>query len=174
MEGNLPTIYSFSAQPLESGNAGQPISLDRFRGHVLLIVNTASKCGFTPQYAGLEALYRSYKDRGFEVLAFPSNQFGAQEPGTEAQIDAFCKENYGVSFALFAKIDVNGPDAHPLYRFLKREKPGILGFVGNGAIRWNFTKFLVNRQGEVVARYGPGRDPKTLVAAIERLLADAQ
>jgi glutathione peroxidase len=174
MEGTLPTIYSFSAPTLASSSASQPISLDRFRGHVLLIVNTASQCGFTSQYAGLEMLYRAYKDRGFDVLAFPSNQFGAQEPGTEAQIDAFCRQNYGVSFPLFAKIDVNGPDAHPLFSFLKREQPGILGFVGNGAIRWNFTKFLVNRQGDVVARYGPAKDPKTLVPAIERLLDNPQ
>jgi glutathione peroxidase len=141
---------------------------------VLLIVNTASQCGFTSQYAGLETLYRAYKDRGFDVLAFPSNQFGAQEPGTEAQIDAFCKENYGVSFPLFAKIDVNGPNAHPLYTFLKQERPGIFGFVGNGDLRWNFTKFLVNRQGEVVARYGPAKEPKSLVPVIERLLDEGQ
>lgn len=173
MDGALPTIYSFSATPLAPNSGGQPICLDRFRGHVLLIVNTASRCGFTPQYAGLETLYRTYKDRGFDVLGFPSNQFGTQEPGTGAQIEAFCEENYSISFPLFAKIDVNGPNAHPLYRFLKREKPGLLGFVGVGAIRWNFTKFLVNRQGKVVARYSSAKIPKTLAPVIERLLAEA-
>ena len=115
IEESSETVYGFSAALLD----GRPVSLDAFRGRVLLIVNTASKCGFTPQYAGLEALYRAYKDRGFEVLGFPCNQFGAQEPGSAAEIGAFCETNYGVSFPLFAKIDVNGTDAHPLYRFLK-------------------------------------------------------
>jgi glutathione peroxidase len=137
---------------------------------VLLIVNTASLCGFTPQYAGLEALYRTYRERGFEVLGFPCNQFGAQEPGSEAGIGAFCSSNYGVTFPLFAKVDVNGPHAHPFYRFLKKEKPGILGFLGSGAIRWNFTKFLVDRKGNVVARYGPAKEPMSLARTIERLL----
>ncbi|MFZ1011409.1 MAG: glutathione peroxidase [Candidatus Sulfotelmatobacter sp.] len=150
---------------------GQPLSLDHFRGRVLLIVNTASLCGFTPQYAGLEALYRTYRSRGFEVLAFPCNQFGAQEPGSDEGIGVFCDKNYGVTFPLFAKTDVNGPNAHPLYRFLKKEKPGLLGLVGSGAIRWNFTKFLVDRKGSVVARYGPAKAPKALAPAIERLLA---
>ena len=174
MDQALPTVYGFSAPPLDPSLADHPISLSQFRGHVLLIVNTASRCGFTPQYAGLEALYRTYKDRGFEVLGFPSNQFGAQEPGSEAEIGAFCKKNYGVSFPLFAKIDVNGPNAHPLYRFLKKEKPGFLGIFGVGAIRWNFTKFLINRQGDVVARYNPAKDPKTLAGPIERLLDNRQ
>ncbi len=149
---------------------GQPLSLDHFRGRVLLIVNTASLCGFTPQYAGLEDLYRRYRNRGFEVLAFPCNQFGAQEPGSEEGISAFCEKNFGITFPLFAKIDVNGPNAHPLYRFLKKEKPGLLGIVGSGAIRWNFTKFLIDRKGRVVARYGPAKEPGALASAIESLL----
>jgi glutathione peroxidase len=168
MDRALQTVYEFSAPLLD----GRPISLAQFRGRVLLIVNTASRCGFTPQYAGLEALYRSYREQGFEVLGFPSNQFGAQEPGTEAEIGAFCEKNYGVSFPLFAKIDVNGPNAHPLYRFLRKEKPGALGMFGSGAIRWNFTKFLVDRKGKVVGRYGSANGPKSLAGAIERLLGD--
>ncbi len=169
MDRDSQTVYECSAQLLD----GQPLSLSQFRGRVLLIVNTASKCGFTRQYAGLEALYRTYRSRGFEVLGFPSNQYGAQEPGTEAEIAAFCEKNFGVTFPLFAKIDVNGPNAHPLYRFLKKEKPGIFGIVGAGAIRWNFTKFLVDRQGNVVARYSPAKDPKPLAPSIERLLGGA-
>ena len=174
----METVYQFSSPLLASLPPpllvphldGQPLSLDHFRGRVLLIVNTASLCGFTPQYAGLEALYRTYRSRGFEVLTFPCNQFGAQEPGSEAGIGIFCEENYGVTFPLFAKIEVNGPNAHPLYRFLKKEKPGLLGYVGSGAIRWNCTKFLVDRRGNVVARYGPTKDPAALVPAIKRLL----
>lgn len=166
MESGPQSIYEFSARLID----GQTASLNEFRGRVLLIVNTASKCGFTPQYAGLEALYRRYRDRGFEILGFPSNQFGAQEPGTEAEIEAFCARNYGVTFPLFAKIEVNGPNAHPLYRLLKREKPGILGIFGTGAIGWNFTKFLVDRAGRVVARFGPAKEPNRLRGAIERLL----
>jgi len=180
MDRTLRTVYEFSATLLASLQTPdiasnidrQPLSLAAFRGRVLLIVNTASQCGFTPQYAGLEALYRTYRDRGFEVLGFPSNQFGAQEPGSEAEIGAFCETNYGVSFPLFAKIDVNGPNAHPLYRFLKMEKPGIFAIVGAGAIRWNFTKFLVDRKGSVVGRYGPAKKPETLAGPIERLLRD--
>jgi glutathione peroxidase len=170
MDRARQTIYGFSAPLLTQTPGGQPISLAAFQGCVLLVVNTASKCGFTPQYQGLEAVYRAYRDRGFEVLAFPSNQFGAQEPGSDAEIAAFCDENYGVSFPIFTKIDVNGPHAHPLYRFLKKEKPGILGFIGNGSIRWNFTKFLIDREGKVIARYGPAKEPKSLAPAIERLL----
>jgi len=157
------TVYEFSAPLLD----GRPVSLGEFRGRVLLIVNTASKCGFTPQYAGLEQLYRTWRERGFTVLGFPSNQFGAQEPGTEAEIGAFCEKNFGVSFPLFAKIDVNGPRAHPLYQFLKRAKPGIFGI---GRIKWNFTKFLVDRQGNVAGRYAPSTSPRDLTAAIEVLL----
>ena len=160
------TIYEFSASLLNGGT----VSVAEFSDRVLLIVNTASQCGFTPQYAGLEALYRAYKDRGFVVLGFPSNQFGAQEPGTAAEIGAFCEKNYGVSFPIFAKIDVNGPHAHPLYRFLKQARPGIFGVFGIRRIQWNFTKFLVDRKGSVVGRFGPTRDPKSLAAPIEKLL----
>jgi glutathione peroxidase len=164
------SVYDFSA-PLLDGSAGEsPVSLDRFRGQVLLIVNTASKCGYTPQYAGLERLYLDYKQRGFTVLGFPCNQFGAQEPGGAAEIGSFCERNYGVSFPLFTKIEVNGPKAHPLYQYLKKAKPGIFG---TGRIKWNFTKFLVDREGRVVRRYAPAAAPKTLSAAIEGLL-DAQ
>jgi glutathione peroxidase len=164
------TVYEFSA-PLLNGHT---LCLDEFRGRALLIVNTASHCGFTAQYAGLEALYCSYKDRGFAVLGFPCNQFGAQEPGTTEEIGVFCRMNFGVSFPLFAKIDVNGPQAHPLYRFLKKKKPGILGIFGSGAIRWNFTKFLIDRRGMVVARYGPSTPPKSLAAPILALLRDTE
>ena len=164
------SIYDFSAPPLNAAPDKEPVSLAEFRGKVLLIVNTASKCGFTPQYAGLEALYRAYRQRGFQVLAFPCNQFGAQEPGNEAEIGAFCERNYGATFPLFAKIDVNGPNAHPLFQFLKRSKPGILGIFGAGAIKWNFTKFLVDRNGHVVGRYGPSTKPERLAKSVERLL----
>jgi glutathione peroxidase len=166
MEDDSQTIFAFSAPNL----SGQPVSLADYRERVLLIVNTASKCGFTPQYEGLETLYRAYRDRGFSILAFPCNQFGAQEPGSEAEIDAFCRTNYRVSFPLFAKISVNGPGAHPLYQFLKKEKPGIFGIIGANAIRWNFTKFLTDRQGRVVARYSPAKAPAALAPAIEKLL----
>jgi glutathione peroxidase len=164
------TVYQFSAGLLNVPSDGREVSLGEFRGQVLLIVNTASKCGFTPQYAALEQLYQMYKDRGLAVLGFPCNQFGAQEPGSEAEIGAFCETHYGVSFPLFAKIEVNGPGAHPLYKFLKRAKPGIFGVFGGGRIQWNFTKFLVDRQGTVAGRYGPSTDPKSLSPAVERLL----
>ena len=160
------TVYSFSAETLN----GHSVSLSDFKDKVLLIVNTASQCGFTPQYAGLEALYRKYKARGFEVLGFPCNQFGAQEPGTAADIGAFCERNYGVSFPMFGKIDVNGDKAHPLYRFLKKEKPGLLGPLGGGAIKWNFTKFLVDRSGRVVDRFASTTKPENLATDIEKLL----
>lgn len=160
------TVYDFSATLLD----GQEQRLADFRGQVLLIVNTASQCGFTPQYAGLEDLYRKYKDRGFAILGFPSNQFGQQEPGTLAEIAQFCKARYGVTFPLFAKIDVNGPIAHPLFRFLRSRQPGLPGPFGAGAIRWNFTKFLVDRNGEPIARFGPARKPEKLAGKIERLL----
>lgn len=167
------TIYDFSAPLLHessAGNessAGRALSLTEFRGQVLLIVNTASQCGFTPQYAGLEELYRVRNLSGFSVLGFPCNQFGAQEPGAASEIGAFCQKNYGVTFPLFAKIDVNGPQAHPLYRFLKKSKPGIFGI---GRIQWNFTKFLVDRKGNVVRRYGPSTKPKDLAPAVDALL----
>ena len=157
-------VFDFHATALD----GAPIDLARYRGKVLLIVNTASGCGFTPQYAGLEALYRQFRDRGVEVLGFPCNQFRGQEPGTEAEIGAFCETNFGVTFPLFAKIEVNGAGTHPLYRHLKSEAPGLLG---TRAIKWNFTKFLVGRDGEVVKRYAPRTEPEEIVADIERLLA---
>ena len=160
------TIYEFSAETLDGGAA----TLSTYRGSVLLIVNTASQCGFTPQYAGLETLYRTYRERGLEVLGFPCNQFGGQEPGTAAEIGAFCERNYGVSFPMFAKIDVNGDKAHPLYRFLKKQKPGLLGPLDGGAIKWNFTKFLVDRNGQVVTRYASTTKPESLAKDIERLL----
>lgn len=162
------SVFDYSAQLLD----GHEFGLGAFRGRVLLIVNTASRCGFTPQYAGLEALFRKYRERGFEVLAFPSNQFGGQEPGAAAEIGAFCQRNYGVSFPLFAKIDVNGPGAHPLYRFLKREKRGFLGFFSGGRIAWNFTKFLIRRSGRVAARYAPSTPPGRLAGAIEELIRE--
>lgn len=165
MQNSPNSIYEFSALSLD----GRQVSLGDFRNQVLLIVNTASQCGFTPQYAGLEELYQRYKDRGFAVLGFPCNQFGAQEPGTAAEIGSFCQRNYGVSFPVFEKIEVNGAQAHPLYRFLKSQKPGILG---TGKIKWNFTKFLADRQGMVVARYAPSTEPKKLTKAIEELLGN--
>jgi glutathione peroxidase len=166
MEQLAASIYEFSAPLLD----GRPVDLAEFRGKVLLIVNTASQCGFTPQYAGLEGLYRAYKDRGFAVLGFPCNQFGAQEPGSGEEIGAFCEKNYGVSFPIFEKIEVNGPGTHPLYRYLKDEKTGIFG---TEKIKWNFTKFLVDREGKVVERYGPSTEPKAIAAAIEELLGAA-
>lgn len=158
-------VYEFSAPLLD----GREVSLDQFRGKVLLIVNTASQCGFTPQYAGLESLYHSFKDRGFAVLAFPCNQFGAQEPGTSAEIGAFCNKNYGVTFPMFARIEVNGPHAHPLYRFLKESRPGMFGI---GRIQWNFTKFLVDREGIAVRRFAPNKEPGAIAPEINRLLTE--
>ena len=160
------SVYDFSALSVD----GREVPLEQYKGNVLLIVNTASQCGFTPQYAGLETLYAQYKDRGLVVLGFPCNQFGAQEPGTEAEIAQFCELNYGVSFPMFAKIDVNGPQAHPLYQFLKSEKSGIFGVLGFEAIKWNFTKFLVDRSGDVVARFAPSTTPAELGPAVEKLL----
>jgi glutathione peroxidase len=160
------SVYDFSALSL----GGQDVPLSRYRGKVLVVVNTASKCGFTPQYAGLEALHKQYKDRGVEVLGFPCNQFGSQEPGTATDIAQFCELNYGVSFPIFAKIDVNGPEAHPLYKFLKRKQSGILGALGFGAIKWNFTKFLIDREGNAVGRYAPSTAPAELAPAIDKLL----
>ena len=157
------SVFDFTATLLN----GEETSLSRWRGRVLLIVNTASACGFTPQYAGLQALYDKLEPRGLTVLGFPCNQFGAQEPGTADEIGAFCQKNYGVTFPVFAKVDVNGPNAHPLWRYLTQEKPGILG---TEAIKWNFTKFLVNRDGIPVARYAPRDKPEALEKAIEKLL----
>jgi len=170
MVGRMRTIYEFSAPLLADGPGDKPVCLERYRGQVLLIVNTASHCGFTPQYKGLEALYKAYRERGFTVLGFPCNQFGGQEPGGAEEIGAFCEKNYAVSFPIFAKVDVNGPGADPIFDFLKREKPGWLGLKG---IRWNFTKFLVDRAGKVVARYGPSTRPEELTAGIENLLGPA-
>ncbi|MBI0474783.1 glutathione peroxidase [Sphingomonas sp. MA1305] len=149
------------------GADGAPVALDRWAGQVLLIVNTASQCGFTPQYEGLEALYRRYADRGFAVLAFPCNQFGSQEPGDAAEIASFCSLTYDVTFPVFAKIDVNGAAADPLFDRLKAAAPGLLG---SQAIKWNFTKFLVDRSGKVVRRYAPTTKPEALAADIEALL----
>jgi glutathione peroxidase len=157
------SFYQFSATLLD----GRAISLADFSGRVLLIVNTASKCGFTPQYEGLEALYRSYRDRGFEVLGFPCNQFGAQEPGSAEEIGGFCQRNYAISFPIFAKIDVNGPSAHPLFRFLEKNRRGIFG---SQRIKWNFTKFLVDRSGNVIKRFAPAKQPRDLAPRIEQLL----
>ena len=146
---------------------GREIPLSDFAGQVLLIVNTASRCGFTPQYAGLEALYRQYHDRGFAVLGFPCNQFGGQEPGTDAEIAGFCAANYGVTFPMFHKIEVNGDGAHPLFRQLQESLPGLLG---STVIKWNFTKFLVNRAGVPVERFAPLADPAGIAPEIEALL----
>ena len=157
------SVYDYSAKTLD----GQDASLADYRGQVLLIVNTASKCGLTPQYEGLEALYRDYKDRGLTVLGFPCNQFGAQEPGNAEEIASFCSLTYDVTFPMLAKIDVNGPSAHPLYGFLKKEQKGLLGTEG---IKWNFTKFLIGRDGEVVERFAPTTKPEDLKVAVEALL----
>jgi glutathione peroxidase len=164
------SVYEFSARRLDAGTGDEAVGLREFRGKVLLIVNTASACGFTPQYSGLEALYLAYKERGFEVLGFPCNQFGGQEPGSEAEIGAFCRQNYCVTFPMFARIDVNGPHTHPLYTYLKRSKAGLLGIFGAAGIKWNFTKFLVDRSGKVVGRYGPSKRPERLTGEIESLL----
>jgi glutathione peroxidase len=156
-------LYEITADLLD----GHPLRLSYFAGRVLLIVNTASQCGFTPQYAALEELYRELNPRGFEVLAFPSNQFGNQEPGTASDIATFCERNYGVSFPVFAKVDVNGADAHPVFRFLTEARRG---FFGTKRIKWNFTKFLVDRSGNVVGRYAPSTDPAKLRDMIGLLL----
>lgn len=158
------TIYDFSAANL----AGKETRLADYKGKVVLIVNTASKCGFTPQYAGLEAIYEKYKDNGFVILGFPCNQFGAQEPGSSDDIGEFCQVNYGVKFPMFGKIDVNGAGAHPLFKFLTSEKPG---FLGTEMIKWNFTKFLVDREGNPVKRYGSNTKPQDIAGDIEKLLA---
>ena len=157
-------VFDFQATALD----GKPVDLAQYRGKVLLIVNTASECGFTPQYKGLEAVYRELHTRGLEVLGFPCNQFGKQEPGTEAEIGAFCEKNYGVSFPMFAKVDVNGDNAHPLFQHLKAEAPGVLG---TEMIKWNFTKFLINKDGTVAQRYAPQTKPEEIAADVERLLA---
>jgi glutathione peroxidase len=157
-------IYDITVTDID----GTPFTLERYRGHVLLIVNVASRCGYTPQYQGLEAAYRRHKDDGLIVLGFPCDQFGHQEPGSDADIREFCATSYDVTFPLFSKINVNGADAHPLYRFLKSAKKGLLG---TEAIKWNFTKFLVDRDGRVVARYGPGDTPEAIEPDIVRALS---
>ena len=161
----MENVYQFSAESL----AGQPVSLSQFEGKVLLIVNTASECGFTPQYAGLQRLHERHAGRGFAVLGFPCNQFGKQEPGDAQQIGQFCESRFQVSFPMFAKIDVNGANAHPLYRWLTGQKPGLLGIE---AIKWNFTKFLLRRDGTVYKRYAPTTKPEDIEADIEALLAE--
>ena len=158
----MTSIYDFTAATLQ----GKAVSLSDYKGKAILIVNTASKCGFTPQYAGLEKLYEKLGDKGLVILGFPCNQFGQQEPGSTQEIGAFCQMNYGVSFPMFDKIEVNGPRAHPLYEYLKSQKPGILGTKN---IKWNFTKFLVDKTGKVVARFAPMTKP----ADIERAIAKA-
>jgi glutathione peroxidase len=159
----MSTVYDFTADDIR----GNPKSLADYRDKVLLIVNTASKCGFTPQYRGLESLYKKMHARGLEVLGFPCNQFGAQEPGSGEEIASFCELNYGITFPMFAKIDVNGNNTIPLFQYLKKEKPGLLG---SEAIKWNFTKFLIDRQGNVVERYAPNTEPDDIAGAIEKLL----
>jgi glutathione peroxidase len=159
----MSNVFDFSATAID----GKPVDFSAYKGKVLLIVNTASKCGFTPQYKGLQKMFEQYAERGLEVLGFPCDQFGHQEPGNEADINSFCEMNFGVSFPLFAKIDVNGKDAHPLFAHLKSEAPGLLGSEG---IKWNFTKFLVNREGKVVSRYAPATSPESIAKDIEALL----
>ena len=159
----MTTIADFTV----TTNRGQPLDLKDKLGSVLLVVNTASKCGFTPQYDGLEKLYETYKDRGFEVLGFPCNQFGNQEPGNADEIAEFCKVNFGVTFPLMQKVDVNGDAASPLFDWMKKEAPGVLG---TRSIKWNFTKFLIDRQGNVVKRYGPSDAPEGIAKDIEKLL----
>jgi glutathione peroxidase len=164
MKGNTMFVLDHEI-PL---NDGELLDLNNYMGDVILIVNTASKCGFTPQYEGLEKLYQDYKDQGFVVLGFPCNQFGDQEPGSAEEIMEFCQINYGVTFPIFEKIDVNGENAHPLFKQLKKAKPGLLG---SEKIKWNFTKFLVNRKGEVIDRFAPATKPEDLVKHVERELA---
>ncbi len=158
------TIYGFEATNIN----GKTIPLEEFKGKVMLIVNTASKCGFTPQFGGLEELHKSYAGKGLAVLGFPCNQFGSQDPGADGEIEQFCQINYGVSFPMMSKIDVNGPAAHPLYKWLSAEAPGILG---SKAIKWNFTKFLVGKDGKVIRRYAPTDKPADLAKDIEAALA---
>jgi len=162
-DGRVSELHGFEVTAID----GETFSLGRYRGRPLLIVNVASRCGMTPQYAGLESLYRKFKDRGLVVLGFPCNQFGGQEPGSAQEIDAFCRLTYDITFPMFTKIDVNGPDAHPLFRFLKAQKKGLLG---TEAIKWNFTKFLVDEQGTVIERFGPRETPEQLEPQIERVL----
>lgn len=158
---------SFLKEFAASDLAGEERSLADYEGKVVLVVNTASKCGFTPQYKGLEALYQKYKDQGLEILGFPCNQFGKQEPGDSEEIGGFCERNFGVTFPLFAKVEVNGDNAHPLFNHLKHQAPGVFG---TESVKWNFTKFLVGRDGQVVRRFAPKDKPESLESAIEALL----
>ena len=162
----MTSVYDFEARQID----GKPVPLSRFKGKVLLIVNTASKCGFTPQFEGLEALYEKYSAKGLAVLGFPSNQFANQDPGSNEEIGAFCVQNYGVSFPMMEKIEVNGPGATPLYKWLTKEAPGLLG---STAIKWNFTKFLVGRDGRVLKRYAPLDKPESIARDIEAALQAA-
>ena len=165
MSTATPTVYGFEARQID----GQHVALSRFKGQVLLIVNTASQCGFTPQFGGLEQLHQTYGGQGLTVLGFPCNQFGAQDAGSNAEISTFCQVNYGVSFLMMSKIDVNGSAAHPLYQWLSSEAPGLLG---SKAIKWNFTKFLIGRNGQVIKRYAPLSKPAELAKDIEAVLAE--
>ena len=160
----MSTVYDFQATSI----AGQEVHLSDYKGHVMLIVNTASACGFTPQFAGLEELHQQYGAKGLAVMGFPCNQFGSQDPGSNEEIGAFCQANYGVSFPMMAKVDVNGAQAHALFQWLKAEAPGLLGSEG---IKWNFTKFLINRQGQVIKRYAPLDKPASIAADIQAALA---
>ena len=159
----MSSIYDFKVVTIQ----GEETTLSPYKNQILLIVNVASKCGFTSQYDGLEALYKKYKDKGFTVFGFPCNQFGSQEPGTEKEIQNFCRVNFGVTFPMFSKINVNGEKTHPLYQYLKSEQPGILG---TEAIKWNFTKFLIDREGNVIKRFGSSTTPKEIEKEIELLL----
>jgi glutathione peroxidase len=159
----MATVYDFEALQIN----GKKVALDQYRGKPMLIVNTASACGFTPQFAGLEALHTQYASKGLVVLGFPCNQFGAQDAGSNSEISEFCQLNYGVSFPMMAKVDVNGSDAHPLYQWLSQEAPGLLG---SKSIKWNFTKFLVGKDGEVIKRYAPTDTPQSMAADIEAVL----
>ena len=159
----MTTIADFTV----ANNKGEEVDLSEKLGKVLLVVNTASKCGFTPQYDGLEKLFQKYSDKGFEVMAFPCNQFGNQEPGDAEEIEQFCKVNFGLTFPLMAKVDVNGDDASPLFDWMKNEKPGLMG---SRSIKWNFTKFLIDRDGQVVKRFGPSDTPASIASHIEELL----
>jgi len=159
----MPSLYDFDATDIN----GKPVKLADYRGRVLLIVNTASACGFTPQFKGLQALWETYGERGLTVLGFPSNEFGGQDPGSNDEISSFCELNYGVSFPMMAKVEVNGSGAHPLWQYLKKAKPGLLG---SEAIKWNFTKFLIGRDGAVLGRYAPQDTPEKIAADIEAAL----
>jgi len=162
-EHTLQSIYDFKVKTIK----GKETTLEPYKGKVMLIVNVASKCGYTPQYEGLEILYKKYKEKGLVILGFPCNQFSSQEPGSEAEIQNFCRVNFGVTFPMFAKINVNGDQTHPLYRYLKSQQPG---FLGTESIKWNFTKFLVDKEGKVVDRFGSSTKPKSLENSIEKLL----